>query len=783
MQAVASPSNEAARLDAVLRYQILDTPPEASFDRQVRLAAYIMGTPIALISILDNKRQWFKSRYGLATSETPREMSFCAHIALLDAPLLVRDATCDARFVDNPLVTTAPHIRFYAGVPLRTPDGFVLGALCAVDTQPRDVSQEQLDMLALLADQIMETLELRRQNFETTRAAAEQAEERAELRAMLDQVPGGVGFWTRELRNGYSNIQYARLFDRSRDELRGVHVREVFGQLAFDRAYPHMLGALCGEPQSFESIRTLEDGEQQEMHVEYTPFVYGGQVRGFISLLMDVKARNESARQLLRSQSTQRALLDALPGIVLQLSPDGCVSALYGQAGAHPLLNAEEACGRNWRDVLQNARFSHLRDRIEEAIRSAHAGKRIEVFEYALSAAGEIKHYEARVAPVSELFDTVLLVLDVTEKRRQEQALRDYAERLDGLINSALDGIVTLDERGNIEQVNPALEKLCGYSASELRSRSMDVLLPATTWEASLRQLLDVMSTGGGGVFMREVAICRKDGSQFFAEISISSFEFAGTRHFTAIVRDIQERKMIRARSEFIAMVSHELRTPLNTVVGLGEALMEDREEPLTARQRERAGTMLASSHHLSDLVKDILDVSRIELGTLRLDRAAISIGWLCDLAVAMVSDAAERKGVALRKNILINATELLVDRRRIMQILVNLLDNAVKFTPPEGEVQLIVRQGEAAIDFTVRDNGIGIAEEERERLFKPFSQVDATTHRKYQGTGLGLYLARRLAMLHGGDISVQSAPGRGSSFTLSLPGAITETSACRKIS
>lgn len=783
MLAVAFPGNEAARLEAVMRYQILDTPPESSFDRQVRLAASIVGVPIALISILDGKRQCFKARYGLHLSEAPRDISFCGHLALLDAPLIVRDTAGDARFADNPLVTTSPHIRFYAGVPLRTSDGFVLGSLCVIDTKPREIAQEQLDMLMLLADQIMEMLELRRQNLEITRAAAEQAEERAELRAMLDQVPGGVGFWTRELRNGYSNIQYARLFDQSRDDLRGLHARDVFGEAVFDRAYPHILGALCGEPQSFESTRTAANGDPQEMHVEYTPFVYGGQVRGFISLLMDVKARNESARQLLRSQSTQRALLEALPGIVLQLSPDGCVSALYGRAGAHPLLNAEEACGRNWRDVLAGAHFAHLRDRIEEAIRRAHAGKRIEVFEYALSAGGETKHYEARVAPVSELFDTVLLVLDVTEKRRQEQALRDYAERLDTLINSALDGILTLDERGNIEQVNPALEKLCGYSASELLQRSLGVLLPATPWEVSEQKLFDTMSAGGGGVFMREVAICRKDGSQFFAEISISNFEFAGRRHFTAIVRDIQERKMIRARSEFIAMVSHELRTPLNTVVGLGEALIEDREEPLTDRQRERAGTMLASSHHLSDLVKDILDVSRIELGTLRLDRAAIAIAWLCDLSVAMVSDAAERKGVALRKHIACGATELLVDRRRILQILVNLLDNAIKFTPPEGEVQLIVRIGEASIDFTIDDNGIGIAEEERERLFKPFSQVDATTNRKYQGTGLGLYLARRLAILHGGDIAVQSARGRGSSFTLSLPVSATESIACRKIS
>ena len=260
-------------------------------------------------------------------------------------PLLVSDAASDVRFARLPIVAAEPRVRFYAGVPLRTPDGFVLGALCTADTQPREVAQEQLDMLELVADQIMEQLELGRQKLEATRATAAQAEERAELRAMLDQVPGGVGFWSRELRNEYSNLRYRRLFEKPRDDLRGLHAREVFGQAAFDRAYPHMLGALRGEPQSFESVRTGADGEQHEMHVEYTPFMRDDKVRGFISLLMDVKARNESARQLLRSQSTQRALLEALPGIVIQLAPDGCVSALYGRAGELAAIEAALADG------------------------------------------------------------------------------------------------------------------------------------------------------------------------------------------------------------------------------------------------------------------------------------------------------------------------------------------------------------------------------------------------------------------------------------------------------
>jgi GAF domain-containing protein len=156
------PPREAARLEALRQYRILDTAPEQAYDDITSLAAFICGTPIALISLVDADRQWFKSRVGLDALETSRDASFCAHAILGDQMLVVNDTHQDERVRDNPLVTGPPHIRFYAGVPLRTPDHAQVGSLCVIDHEPRELTEVQTRSLEALARQVVLQLELRR---------------------------------------------------------------------------------------------------------------------------------------------------------------------------------------------------------------------------------------------------------------------------------------------------------------------------------------------------------------------------------------------------------------------------------------------------------------------------------------------------------------------------------------------------------------------------------------------------------------------------------------------
>ena len=156
------PDNETERLAALREYHILDTAAEQAYDDITALAAYVCEVPIALISLVDESRQWFKSKVGLNQQETPRDVAFCAHAILQSEPLIVRDALKDARFADSALVTSAPHIRFYAGFPLSTPEGFALGTLCAIDRKPRQITPGQKTAMQALSRQVMALLELRR---------------------------------------------------------------------------------------------------------------------------------------------------------------------------------------------------------------------------------------------------------------------------------------------------------------------------------------------------------------------------------------------------------------------------------------------------------------------------------------------------------------------------------------------------------------------------------------------------------------------------------------------
>lgn len=224
-----------------------------------------------------------------------------------------------------------------------------------------------------------------------------------------------------------------------------------------------------------------------------------------------------------------------------------------------------------------------------------------------------------------------------------------------------------------------------------------------------------------------------------------------------------------RAKSEFLANMSHELRTPLNSILGLSQMLREQFYGPLNPKQREYMTCIHSSGEHLLSLINDILDLAKVEAGKEDLSFANIDIHDLCQYCLSVVREKSYEKGLQLGSQIEPQIHFCIADERRLRQMLLNLLSNAIKFTS-EGEVSLIVEKQPQGISFTVADTGIGIAKENLSYLFQPFSQLDSQLNRRYEGTGLGLALTRRLARLHGGDLTVKSELGKGSRFTIYLP-------------
>jgi signal transduction histidine kinase len=225
-----------------------------------------------------------------------------------------------------------------------------------------------------------------------------------------------------------------------------------------------------------------------------------------------------------------------------------------------------------------------------------------------------------------------------------------------------------------------------------------------------------------------------------------------------------------RHKSEFLAHMSHELRTPLNAIIGFSEVLLERMFGELNEKQADYLKDIHESGRHLLSLINDILDLSKIEAGRMDLELASFHLPSTIANAVTLVRERAERQGVTLGLDLDPRLDIFQADERKVKQVLLNLLSNAIKFTPQGGRVDVSAKLDTDKVEIAVRDSGAGISPEDQASLFEQFMQVGKDAARKAEGTGLGLALSRRFVELHGGRIRVESAPGKGSTFSFTLP-------------
>ncbi|KAM3093057.1 GAF domain-containing protein [Phormidesmis sp. 146-12] len=781
------PRDEAARLDALHHYNVLDTPSESDFDEITELAAHFCDTPIALICLVDRDRQWFKSKVGLEVSETARQVAFCAHTILQSDLLVVEDALQDSRFANNPLVTSDPKIRFYAGMPLITPQGYPIGTLCVIDRIPRQLTAEQSRFLRVLASQVITQLELRRHLSASSQMVARLQQSEQALQLARADLEIQVKDRTEQLLQSNQTLRKQAERDRllgaiaarirqslDLDEILETAVAEVRNFLQVERTVLYQIevdrgGKFVVESVAPHCLSILGD----PLHDPCFDADYATQYQqGRISAIADIYQANLSPCYLeLLAPLQLRAML--LVPIVFNNQLWGLLCAhqcseprdwqpfeidLLRQLGTQMAIAIQQA--QLFQQVKQQAQREQLLNQISRTLNSSL--DLAYVLQQIVNHTGQCFSVDrALIFAIAAQEVQVLSEWNAQSQAQSVKGARTIASQCPDLLNS----IAAFGDRQVFHVPNFA----------SLSSKTLSVLsVPIFVHNKLAGGLCLHMTTSCRTFTVEEIDLLERIADQ----AAIALYNAQSYKRLEQLVQKrtqaLEQEKLIsesanRAKSEFLANMSHELRTPLNSIMGLSQLLQQEFFGPLNDKQQEYVTCIHSSGEHLLSLINDILDLAKVEAGKEELSFTSLCVQEVCNSCLSLVRERAYDRGLQLTTHLDPNANFCMADVRRLKQILLNLLSNAIKFTP-SGKVSLIVQKQPHGITFTIADTGIGIAEKKLPLLFQPFSQVDSQLNRRYEGTGLGLVLARNLAKLHGGDITVKSIAGKGSQFTLYLP-------------
>jgi two-component system CheB/CheR fusion protein len=441
-------------------------------------------------------------------------------------------------------------------------------------------------------------------------------------------------------------------------------------------------------------------------------------------------------------------------------------------------LPIEAHIGKTTREILPDLAET-LEPILRQVIETGEALTNIQIKGTTPADPDRIRHWMASYYPVRD--GVGIVVTEITELKKAQAAL-DKSESLFRLTLEQSDIMVFTQDLDLVYQwvYNP----IAGFSAADFLGKTdRDIFSDPNVPQliAAKQQVLAEQTRQTLQFHLRQAERDRyfnfklepfldTDGN--LAGIAGVTYEVTDETHTILALANANEQAQTasHAKSQFLAAMSHELRTPLNAILGLTETMQEGILGEVSDRQLKAIRTIETSGTHLLNLINDILDISKVEAGRLEPDWGAVSVSELCHRSLELVAQQAQRKQIVITLNRPDSVPNLWGDARRLRQVLLNLLDNAVKFTHEGGQVTLAVQLDGDRIMLSVTDTGIGIAENDIPKLFQPFTQVDSTLSRQYDGTGLGLALTEQLIKLHNGEIYCTSTLGVGSCFTVVLP-------------
>jgi PAS domain S-box-containing protein len=818
---------EIRRIEALYKLRVLDTAPESSFDEIVKLASLICETPISLVSLVDMNRQWFKAKVGFNESETPRDIAFCNHVIKQNDLMIVSDASIDSRFYDNPMVTGATNLRFYAGMPITTADGFNVGALCVIDSIPRQLNEKQIVALKLLANQVMDKLELRliTEKIETQRISL--LERNRELHLLNEDLTSS----TEEIQSNLDQIEkLQRYLEIKEDQYRGLvenatdliyeldeHGLFTFVNPVFERATEYSREELLktmyldlvhpshhslvidfyrnqrkskAENSYLEFIIRTKSGKMvwvgQNVHMFYSE---NGHVYKVSAISRNITALKETEQKLAKSEKRFRLLSDNSPIGIFQTDINGKCTYVNRKWCMITGISPGDALGDGWMKALMPPERQNFVSQWKESL--TEIGEFVKEMRF-INKDGEVRWVTTRVNQLTGengmIEGYIVTTDDITELKETHHKLSER-EKLYRLLSTNSKDLITLckaDEKATRIFVSPSVREILGYEPEELVGESLFDQIEGDDVERVRQITTDTTLIGKAATI--EYRTRRKDGSVIWLESnSHPYFDTLGNMAgFQSSARDITKRKEFEkslqeskqkaeeatmAKSKFLSMMSHEIRTPMNAIIGLTNLLLE---ESLSSEQKESLEILKFSGQNLLKIINDILDFSKIESDKIELECVDFDLYKSIQSVKSLLGQRTREKNIDLIINYDNGLPQFVKgDSVRLVQVITNLMGNAIKFTE-KGHVELSVTRagfehGKHKIKFAVKDTGIGIEADKIQSIFERFAQADNDTTRKYGGTGLGLSITKSLLSLMGSDVHVESHPGKGSTFTFEV--------------
>ncbi len=830
------PRDEAECRAALRRYGGLDTAPEEAFDRVTQLATSLFTVPFAFIALDDGQRRWFKSISGMALADAAHAAGLAPHAVIGEEVLVVADACQDARFQSNPYVVGAPGVRFYAGAPLLTREGLRLGVLGIVDTRPRaDFSGENSRQLQTLARLVMNEVDLKLELAARRKAEqdltlvnalmlaiAEAPSVNTAIETSMRVICQAVGAahgraWTVVGRGrhcqlvaawGPSGSEWSRRLEQQRktpltlnNSLVGAVLTQNKRQVVVDvsevsRRYAAAADALaiglraviCVPVRQNERNFALNflfeeapaDIEKvadriEELADKVRPVLSRKLAEERITLLQSVVLHADDAVMVVETESSFQD--EAGPRIVyaspaMTRMTGYALEELYGRPPSM-VWGADRAAATP--AGLAAALGGTQPARLELACRRKD-GSSFWADISAMPMADEVTGDRRLVA----------ILRDMTERRRLEEALRQSESTFRLLFSGNPIPMWAYDVASlRILEVNNAAVEQYGYSRAAFLAMTLDDIAPPEPAPADLGDRRVIPAFGRLGICRHR----RADGSEVMVDAVSHRLDFHGHQAAIMAALDVTEQQRAeeqirhakevaeaasRAKSELLANMSHELRTPLNAIIGFSEIMQAGLFGPLGASKYDSyVADIRHSAGHLLTVITDILDLAKIEANSFRLQEGIVSPCEIVASALRLVKPRADGAGVVLRYDSTHDDIAIVVDETALKRVLINLLANAVKFSEPGGAV-VVRSEFDAEGDFaiSVSDQGIGMTPEEIPIALTPFRQVNSGLQRRYEGTGLGLPIAKELVEMHGGSLTIASARGAGTTVTVLLPAA-----------